>query len=441
MEMEDMNMNIGGAAATFYGVNMSEYGDTGVGSMMALMTEQEPGNESMMSTMTMSIPSSAFSSYSHAGQVEGLLSAAAATMFNQGGHHHHQKHLIGGHFPPEQLVVNEQAAVISDSSLSSVKTEVCSNQLEFHRKTSGGGRSCCPQPSLVVRAPQQQQQQQHHQEVSRMVTSLEVDIDSACSSNPNDSVDTLKTKIASHPQYPQLLAAYMDCQKIGAPPEVVSLLDEIGQENQLGRHSATVDIGVDPELDQFMEAYCQMLIKYHLELSKPFKEAKTFLNKMETQLNCLSKGAMRGFPSGYCDEREDGGGSSDEEFSFGEIEVREVDPRAEDRELINQLLRKYSGCFGSLKQEFLKKKKKGKLPKEARQKLLEWWNVHYKWPYPSETDKVNLAEDTGLDQKQINNWFINQRKRHWKPSEDMQFVVMDSLNPHGASFYMDGAEC
>jgi hypothetical protein len=27
-----------------------------------------------------------------------------------------------------------------------------------------------------------------------------------------------------------------------------------------------------------------------------------------------------------------------------------------------------------------------------------------------------------LNQKQINNWFINQRKRHWKPSEDVQYV-------------------
>jgi len=48
-----------------------------------------------------------------------------------------------------------------------------------------------------------------------------------------------------------------------------------------------------------------------------------------------------------------------------------------------------------------------------------------------ESQKLALAESTGLDQKQINNWFINQRKRHWKPSEDMQFVVMDAAShPH-----------
>ncbi|KAG2288341.1 hypothetical protein Bca52824_047945 [Brassica carinata] len=112
-----------------------------------------------------------------------------------------------------------------------------------------------------------------------------------------------------------------------------------------------------------------------------------------------------------------------------------IDPQAEDRELKGQLLRKYSGYLGSLKQEFMKKKKKGKLPKEARQQLLDWWSRHYKWPYPPEQQKLALAESTGLDQKQINNWFINQRKRHWKRSEDMQFVVMDATRPH--HYFMD----
>lgn len=44
-----------------------------------------------------------------------------------------------------------------------------------------------------------------------------------------------------------------------------------------------------------------------------------------------------------------------------------------------------------------------------------------------EADKIELAKTTGLDQKQINNWFINQRKRHWKPSENMQFSMMENF--------------
>ncbi|KAM7263999.1 hypothetical protein ACFE04_001682 [Oxalis oulophora] len=81
----------------------------------------------------------------------------------------------------------------------------------------------------------------------------------------------------------------------------------------------------------------------------------------------------------------EGVGSSEEEQdnSGGETELPEIDPRAEDRELKNHLLKKYSDYLSSLKQELSKKKKKEKLPKEARQKLLSWWELHYKWPYPS----------------------------------------------------------
>nr|XP_016490194.1 PREDICTED: homeobox protein knotted-1-like 6 [Nicotiana tabacum] len=121
---------------------------------------------------------------------------------------------------------------------------------------------------------------------------------------------------------------------------------------------------------------------------------------------------------------DDGGVSSDEELSCGEVEGQ----RSEDNELKGRLLRKFGSHLSSLKLEFSKKKKKGKLPKEARQMLLAWWNDHYRWPYPTEGDKNSLAESTGLDPKQINNWFINQRKRHWKPSENMQLAVMDNLS-------------
>ena len=61
-----------------------------------------------------------------------------------------------------------------------------------------------------------------------------------------------------------------------------------------------------------------------------------------------------------------------------------------------------------------------------------------------EAEKLALAESTGLDQKQINNWFINQRKRHWKPSEDVQFMGMEGFyHPNAAAaaaaaFYFDG---
>ncbi|MBA0634573.1 hypothetical protein Godav_025962 [Gossypium davidsonii] len=309
----------------------------------------------------------------------------------------------------------------------------------------------------------------------------------------NDGSSSVKAKIMAHPHYHRLLAAY-----VGAPPEVVARLEEACASAATTGPTRTGCIGEDPALDQFMEAYCEMLTKYEQELTKPFKEAMLFLQRVECQFKALTVSSpnpvmsfarygtlfFRPFRSSTlegnalstyaskhgkmscfvilvakssengitmetiyaallaraslhhvarkaCGEGVDRNASSEEDV---DVNNNFIDPLAEDRELKGQLLRKYSGYLGSLKQEFMKKRKKGKLPKEARQQLLDWWSRHYKWPYPSESQKLALAESTGLDQKQINNWFINQRKRHWKPSEDMQFVVMDAAHPH---YYMD----
>ncbi|KAL2344359.1 hypothetical protein Fmac_005644 [Flemingia macrophylla] len=298
-----------------------------------------------------------------------------------------------------------------------------------------------PYPSVAAAAPEIQRQ--HH-----------------------DASSLIKAKIASHPHYPRLLEAYIDCQKVGAPPEIACLLEEIRLENDVcKRDVVSTCVGDDPELDQFMETYCDMLVKYKSDLTRPFDEATTFLNKIETQLSDLCTGSSLPTVSGMncggygwfflsgrlyefldcrasqCVEKNiwnngfliytgnivhDGGASSEEGLSGGDGDGQDQ-LRGEDRELKDRLLRKFGSHIGSLKMEFSKKKKRGKLPKDARQTLLQWWNVHYKWPYPTEGDKIALAKSTGLDQKQINNWFINQRKRHWKPSENMPFSMVDGL--------------
>lgn len=108
-----------------------------------------------------------------------------------------------------------------------------------------------------------------------------------------------------------------------------------------------------------------------------------FLPTVSSQSLVLS---FTGLLSLLCvDEKCEGVGSSEEDPDtiMGDAKLAGMDPRTEDRELKHHLLKKYGGYLSSLKQEFSKKKKKGKLPKEARQKLLNWWELHYKWPYPS----------------------------------------------------------
>ncbi|PPD83367.1 hypothetical protein GOBAR_DD19691 [Gossypium barbadense] len=232
---------------------------------------------------------------------------------------------------------------------------------------------------------------------------------------PSAMSDLIKTQIAAHPLYPNL---------VGAPPELASLLEEIGRESHT--ISGCSEIGADPELDEFMESYYEVLHRYKEELSKPFDEATTFLTNIESQLSDLCKGALT------MDYRSDEGAeSSDEELSGWELveacESQEWHGGRRSQDIKGMLMRKYSGYLSSLRKEFLKKRKNGKLPKDARLTLLDWWNNHYRWPYPTEEEKLKLSEMTGLDQKQINNWFINQRKRHWKPSEDMKFALMEDV--------------
>lgn len=71
---------------------------------------------------------------------------------------------------------------------------------------------------------------------------------------------------------------------------MVARLEEVyaNSEAAMGGRSGTVCIGEDPGLDQFMEAYCEMLTKYEQELSKPFKEAMLFFSRIECQLKALT---------------------------------------------------------------------------------------------------------------------------------------------------------
>ncbi|MED6120454.1 hypothetical protein PIB30_020958 [Stylosanthes scabra] len=261
-----------------------------------------------------------------------------------------------------------------------------------------------------------------------------------------------KVKVASHPLFPQLLHAYTDCQKVGATAEMVEQLDDtiIGIHHQIPNYFSSSYLP-DPELDHFMEMYCNMLGKLKDEISRPFEEAKTFLNHMETKLNSIvlsNNVASSSSPSSVLHhathniiDNEIIIGSSKKCLHKENDDEKEINIINQDhQDLKGELLRRYSGYITNLKNEFSKNKKKERLPNEAKQILLAWWNIHFKWPYPTDADKVALAEWTGLDTKQINNWFINQRKRHWKPIEELETtIVLDGI--YGPLCMTQESEC
>ncbi|XP_044425270.1 homeobox protein knotted-1-like 11 isoform X2 [Triticum aestivum] len=83
------------------------------------------------------------------------------------------------------------------------------------------------------------------------------------------------------------------------------------------------------------------------------------------------------------------------------------------QELKHELKQGYREKLVDIREEILRKRRAGKLPGDTASTLKAWWQAHAKWPYPTEEDKARLVQETGLQLKQINNWFINQRKRNW----------------------------
>merc|ERR1711963_381756 len=93
-------------------------------------------------------------------------------------------------------------------------------------------------------------------------------------------------------------------------------------------------------------------------------------------------------------------------------------------------------------------KKRGIFPKVATNILRAWLFQHLTHPYPSEDQKKQLAQDTGLTILQVNNWFINARRRIVQPMIDQSNRAGPHLGPHpsgyaspdptGMGYMMDG---
>jgi hypothetical protein len=64
-----------------------------------------------------------------------------------------------------------------------------------------------------------------------------------------------------------------------------------------------------------------------------------------------------------------------------------------------------------------RRRKSTSLPQETVDYLKEWMMSpeHIAHPYPTDQEKAQIMADTGIELKQLTNWFVNNRKRFWKP--------------------------
>ncbi|KAL5850226.1 hypothetical protein ACOSQ4_008239 [Xanthoceras sorbifolium] len=256
-----------------------------------------------------------------------------------------------------------------------------------------------------------------------------------------------KAEILTHPLYEQLLSAHVACLRIATPVDQLPRIDAqlaqsqhvVAKYSALGAGQGLVDDG--KELDQFMTHYVLLLCSFKEQLQQHVRvhamEAVMACWEIEQSVQSLtgvSPGEGTGATMSDDDEDQvdsdanlfDGSLDGTDSMGFGPLIPTESERSLMERvrqELKHELKQGYKEKIVDIREEILRKRRAGKLPGDTTSVLKSWWQSHSKWPYPTEEDKAKLVQETGLQLKQINNWFINQRKRNWHSNPSTSTVL------------------
>lgn len=287
---------------------------------------------------------------------------------------------------------------------------------------------------------------------------------------PNESLKREKDEIYGHPLFPLLALVFEKCELATCSPR-----DPAGSYpggDVCSSDSFSEDIAVfakqirtekplfssDPELDNLMIQAIQVLRFHLLELEKVHDLCDSFCHRYIT---CL-KGKM---PIDLVIDGRDGGSKSDlEDFagscaslsdqnnwmreredtgsahsgtpgpSSGGLASQSGDNSSEPGDCLDTSVASPStGDDDDLDRDKKRNKKRGIFPKVATNIMRAWLFQHLSHPYPSEEQKKQLAQDTGLTILQVNNWFINARRRIVQPMIDQS-----NRTGQGAPYSPDG---
>ncbi|XP_062024694.1 homeobox protein knotted-1-like 3 isoform X1 [Rosa rugosa] len=254
-----------------------------------------------------------------------------------------------------------------------------------------------------------------------------------------------KAEILAHPLYEPLLSAHVACLRIATPVDQLPRIDaQLAQsQNVVAKYSGLSHgmVADDKELDQFMRHYVLLLCSFKEQLQQHVRvhamEAVMACWEIEQSLQSLtgvSPGEGTGATMSDDDDEQvdsdanlfDGSMDGHDSMGFGPLIPTESERSLMERvrqELKHELKQGYKEKIVDIREEILRKRRAGKLPGDTTSVLKAWWQSHSKWPYPTEEDKARLVQETGLQLKQINNWFINQRKRNWHSNPSTSTVL------------------
>ncbi|XP_040589095.1 homeobox protein Meis1 isoform X2 [Mesocricetus auratus] len=251
-------------------------------------------------------------------------------------------------------------------------------------------------------------------------------------SSVNDALKRDKDAIYGHPLFPLLALIFEKCELATCTPREPG----VAGGDVCSSESFNEDIAVfakqiraekplfssNPELDNLMIQAIQVLRFHLLELEKPS------WNRDHDDTASTRSGGTPGPSSGGHTSHS---GDNSSEQGDG---------------LDNSVASPSTGDDDDPDKDKKRHKKRGIFPKVATNIMRAWLFQHLTHPYPSEEQKKQLAQDTGLTILQVNNWFINARRRIVQPMIDQSNRAVSQgtpYNPDGqpmGGFVMDGQQ-
>ncbi|XP_053311417.1 homeobox protein PKNOX1 isoform X2 [Spea bombifrons] len=295
-----------------------------------------------------------------------------------------------------------------------------------------------------------------------VVTQFKTEQDPSCSeptpqgpASGDNPMEADKQAIYRHPLFPLLALLFEKCEGCTQGSEgTTSASFDLDIETFVRRqHKEGKDFfSEDPETDSLMVKAIQVLRIHLLELEKVNELCKDFCSRyiscLKTKMN--SETLLSGEPSGAYSPVQSGlggalsspgimvpatalqqgnvavatvsGGTVYQPVTVvtpqGQVVAQALSPgtiRIQNSQLQLQL----SQDLGLLhSDDGSGKNKRGVLPKQATNVMRSWLFQHIGHPYPTEDEKKQIAAQTNLTLLQVNNWFINARRRILQPMLD-----------------------
>ncbi|XP_058472083.1 homeobox protein Meis2a isoform X2 [Solea solea] len=293
----------------------------------------------------------------------------------------------------------------------------------------------------------------------------------------NDVLKRDKDQIYGHPLFPLLALVFEKCELATCTPREpgvaggdVCSSDSFNEDIAVFAKQVRAEkplFSSNPELDNLMIQAIQVLRFHLLELEKVHELCDNFCHRY---ISCL-KGKM---PIDLVIDERDGSSKSDhEELSGSSTNLADHNPASwrdhddatsthsagtpgpssgghasqsgdnssEPDGLDNSVASPGTGDDDDPDKDKKRQKKRGIFPKVATNIMRAWLFQHLTHPYPSEEQKKQLAQDTGLTILQVNNWFINARRRIVQPMIDQSNRAGFLLDPsvsQGAAYSPEG---